>query len=422
MTGKLLSSSPLLAPPVLVIYWLSFVSGTLLAANMAALPHLAASFGLDDAGAAKLLSALGLGGIIALLGARLSDRLGRRHMLLKSVLCTYPLIIATIFAPSIGAFALLQVALTGLAGILHITTMVAVEEHLPLAHKARGQSWVGVMFVLGNGCGLITVAVAAYFFSVDSWRYAWAFFAIALLFHPLVARFLTETPEFVLSQSSNATPTTSWSGLFAPSHIKLTLTLFAALMCWDLAQAGVNGWLIYHPVENLGISQEWVTVILIVGGWPALFGFALGVKLRDRAGGYRWAMLLSCLISAAGNAVFYSLKPDAPLLIAWLSSAYIIGLLLGNALMVNLRLLINEYYPTQSRASMQSVAVFANAFSAVIAQLVIAQLIAPLGGIAGAVASLLILKLVAAALFVGLSKPATAPGLDPSAAPLGVKL
>lgn len=398
-------ASPLLAPPVLVIYWLSFVSGCLLAANMAALPHLAKSFDLDGVGAARLLSALAVGGVLALYGARLSDRLGRRFMLLVAALCAYPLIVATVFAPNVWVYIGLQILLTGLMGTLHITTLVAIEEHLPLALKAKGQSWTGVLFVMGNGCGLISVAVAAHFFAEDSWRYAWAFFALAALFHPLVALFLTETPEFEQSQREAGGTPVRWSGLLSAPYAKLTLTLFAALLCWDMAQAAVGGWLIYHPVENLGIAQEWVTVMLIVGGWPALLGFALGVRLRDRAGGYRWAMVISCLISAVGNGVFYSMNPGAPLLIMFLSTAYIVGLLMGNALLVNLRLFINETYPTNSRASMQSVAVFANACSAVFAQLLIAQLIVPMGGVASAVLGLVLLKFLAAVLFFGLPRP-----------------
>ena len=127
-------------------------------------------------------------------------------------------------------------------------------------------------------------------------------------------------------------------------------------------------------------------------------------------------MLISCLTSAVGNAVFYGMNPGAPLLIVWLSTAYILGLLMGNALLVNVRLFINEHYPTQSRASMQSIVVFAHACSAVFAQLLIAQLIAPLGGVASAVVALVALKLLAAALFVGLPRPGASP--DPLSAPV----
>ncbi|MBB3047221.1 MFS family permease [Litorivivens lipolytica] len=416
-------SSPLTAAPALVIYWLSCYSGALLATNMASLSQLAQSFGLESAGLARMLSALALGGVLALYGARLSDRLGRRRMLLMSALLSYPVALATAFAPSVQWYVGLQMIAAGLVGTLHITTLVAIEEHLPASLKAKGQAWVGVFFVVGNGGGLMFVAITSHWIAADSWRYVWGFFALAAVLHPLAAFFLVETPEFVASQQAQRGHNSGgnrWRDLLSPSHARLTLCLFAALFCWDLAQAGVNAWLIYHPMENLGITQSWMTVIFIVGGWPALFGFALGVWLRDHLGGYRTAMLASCLIAAAGNAVFYGLKPEAPLLLALLTTAYIVGLLMANALMVNVRLFINEHYPIQQRASMQSLVIFANAFSAVLAQLLIAGLIEPLGGVALAVLGLLTLKIAAALLFVGLPRLAVIKNAEPCAVQAGV--
>ncbi len=387
-------TSPLLSPSVLSVYWLSFVAGCLLAANVAALPHLANSFSLTGAGVARLLGAIALGGVFALVGARLSDRFGRRKLLLGSVACAYPLIAATVFAPSVWVYAGLQIVLAGLMGTLHAATLVAVEEHLPPALKARGQSWAGVMFVMGNGAGLIVVAAAAFLFPIDAWRYAWAFFTVAALVHPLLYFYLKETPEFVTGRDLREGDIVRWSALFSPGYRQVTLSLFAALLCWYMAQAAVAGWLVYHPVENLGVNQQLLTVMLIVGGWPALLGFALGVRLRDRMGGYRQALIASCLVSVLGNVVFYSLRPDVPLLMLWLGGAYIVGLLLSNAFLVNFRLFINEHYPTHLRASMQSVAIFAHAASAVLAQVVVAVLIAPAGGEANAILALIAIKLL----------------------------
>ncbi len=404
------STNALLAAPALVIYWLSFYAGALLSINMASLPYLAKSFSLGDGQLAKMLSALAVGGILALWGARYSDRLGRRRVLLACALLSYPLLLASALAPSLWVFIPLQIALGGLLGTIHITTMVAVEEHLPLSFKAKGQAWVGAIFVLGNGAGLISVNLAAYFIAEESWRYVWLFFCSAIFLQPLLAKFLSESHEYQQIERHQGLRGDRWLDLFSGRHRKLTLSLFAALLCWDIAQSAVNSWLIYHPVENLAVAHEWVTSYLIIGGWPALLGFALGVWLRERLGGYALALSLCCALSLLGNFVYFWVKADANGLLAAISSAYVLGLLMANALLVNVRLLINERYPTQMRASMQSIAVLAMACSSVLSQLAISQLIAPLGGLANAISALLMLKILAALIFIALplaTEPAT---------------
>lgn len=393
-------NTALLAAPSIVIYWLSFYAGALMAVNMAALPYLAETFGLADGELAKMLSALALGGVLALWGARYSDRLGRRYMLLISALLSYPLLLASAFAPNLWFFIPLQILLGGMLGTIHITTMVAVEEHLPVALKAKGQAWVGIVFVLGNGFGLITVNVAAYIIADDSWRYVWLFFFSAALAHPFVSKYLTESDEYSELEKNSDRRHHRWLDLFSGRHRKLTLSLFCALLCWDIAQSAVNAWLIYHPVENLGIAHEWVTMYLIIGGWPALLGFGLGVWLRDKLGGYTIALSISCGLSVLGNFCYFWIKGDAEWLLAAMSGAYVFGLLMANALIVNIRLLINEHYPTQMRASMQSIVVMAAACSAIFSQFVISQLISPLGGLANAIVALLVLKILAVLLFI----------------------
>lgn len=396
------NTSPLLAAPSLVIYWLSFYAGAVMAINFAALPYLAKTFDLADGQIAKMLATLALGGLLALLGARFSDRVGRRRALLVSALLSYPLMLASALAPSLWWFIPLQIVMGGILGTIHITTMVTIEEHLPLALKAKGQAWVGAIFVMGNGGGLITVNVAAYLFDADSWRYVWLFFCTAALWHPLLTKFLTESHEYSQLKENRYARNDRWLDLFSGRHRKLTLSLFGALLCWDIAQSGVNGWLIYHPVQNLGIAHEWVTGYLILGGWPALLGFALGVCLRDRLGGYTVALAVCCGLSVLGNFSYFWIKGDAQWLIMAMGGAYILGLLMANALMVNVRLLVNEYYPAQMRASMQSIVILALACSTIFSQLIISQLIAPLGGLANAVIALLVLKLLAALLFITL--------------------
>lgn len=404
--------STLLAPPVLVILWLSFYSGALLSINMAALPYLAESFSLSDEELAKMLSALAVGGVLALIGARFSDRVGRRRALLSCAFLSYPLLLASGLAPNLWLFIPLQVILGGLIGSIHISTMVAVEEHLELNLKSKGQAMVGTIFVVGNGAGLIVVNAAAFFIAEDSWRYVWLFFFSVVLFHPLLSRYLSESVEYQALEKNQVGTQSRWLDLFSGKHRKLTFSLFIALLFWDIAQSAVNGWLIYHPVQNLGLAHEWVTTYLIVGGWPALLGFAFGVWLRDKFSSYTSALAVCCGLSVLGNFLYFSVSRDTSGLLPLISGAYILGLLMANAVLVNVRLLINEYYPVQMRASMQSMVVFAVACSSIFSQFFIAQLIVPFGGLANAVISLLILKIIAAVLFVYLPlkkiiKPAT---------------
>lgn len=392
-------SSPLLQPSCLLIYALSLYAGALLVVNMAALPYLAESFALGERALAAMLSALAVGGVLAIVGARLSDRFGRRTMLLRCFLLCAPVVLCSIFAQTLWQYVLLQVLLGGLLATIHITTLVAIEEYLPQAKRAAGQAYVGIAFVLGSGGGLITVNLAAALFEQDSWRYVWAVGLSLSLFYPLAHRFLKETPDFTAAQRL---PSNQWRDLFSPALRRNTQILLFGSLCWDLVQCAFAAWLIYHPVQNLGVKHEWVTLYLIVGGWPAMLGFVLGVYLRNILGSFGRAIALCCVVSIAGNFTYYWVSGNGLSLVLILGCAYVVSLLMDNALNVNVRSLINERYPIDLRSSMQAQIFLVRSMAAITVQLMLVQLIVPMGGLANTIVLLLVLKLVAAVVFLGL--------------------
>src|ERR1035437_8525311 len=114
-------------------------------------PWIGSSFHLDGAGIARLFTWISLSALGALALSRMIDRYGRRRMILWCV-ATIPICsIGTALSTSFAAFTAFQIALYAVIGAAGAGCIVMLSEELPIARRARGQSFGGVAASLGAG-------------------------------------------------------------------------------------------------------------------------------------------------------------------------------------------------------------------------------------------------------------------------------
>ncbi|SNS05068.1 MFS transporter, putative metabolite:H+ symporter [Sphingomonas laterariae] len=166
------------------------------------LPFAGKAYGVDAEGLGRSLSVIGLGAIAAWFLIRLSDRFGRRPILMVSAAAFSVGSLVTILMPTIESYTIVQ-ALTRIALVSQIATAyLIVSETLPAHMRGRANGLLGA-------CGSFGAALPALFLraALDttlSWRALFLVGAAPLLILPLLWIFLKETPAFQANRTSGA--------------------------------------------------------------------------------------------------------------------------------------------------------------------------------------------------------------------------
>ena len=251
---------------VFLICWLSLLAdGYDLYVYGATLP---AMIGQDPfnvtAAAAGTVGSLALVGMLlgSLVVGTLTDRLGRRRILISSVLLFSLFSLACAWAPTWELFALFRfIACFGVGGLLPTAVAMANE------FAAPDKKSLTLGFVLtGPAAGTVVASlVALSMLETQGFRSVYAVGAAGLLLVPVAWRWLPESPAFLSAvgrteeavriSSSYGLPATdsvtakpnagkySRSGIFSPNLRKTTLGIWAITLLSLLTMFGVSTWL-----------------------------------------------------------------------------------------------------------------------------------------------------------------------------------
>jgi MFS family permease len=377
----------------LMAYW-----GYLDAANGAAAPFLAAEFGLDDGGIVRAFGWTSIGALGTYVLARAADRVGRRRILLATLLGLAPLALTTALAPGLWSFVAVQVGVQALKGVLLTVVPVMVAEVLPTASRARGQGLIGLTGALGSGLALIAVASGEGV--PGTWRWAWGLAALGIAALPLARRALPESGHFERAAAAGETARARAGDLLGARFRRRTLGVLAVATLFAFALSVTQSWLIYHPVRHLGVAPMLATAAVIGGGAFGLAGFPLGSRLSERWGRRPTFGTASALYLAA-NFAFYRVPADFPPSPALALGAAFAGMsLLSSAAAVPLRATLTELLPTALRATLSGWVGVAMAAAVVVGYFATAALAEALGDLATAVVCLSLAMASAGLVFV----------------------
>ncbi|AFJ47862.1 MFS transporter [Shimwellia blattae] len=257
----------------------------------------------------------------ACVAGTLSERIGRRRMLLLCVGLFSLAMLATAWAPTPFWFGVARlIGGLGLGGVIPMAAALTVEYSPP----ARRSYNYGIMYS-GYSLGILCAAlVAMWLIPHFGWRSVIGVGALPLLALVPIARLLPESLEYLVSrgrmdearqlaqqlgvplpQTGAPHPGAQQPGwrhtlglLFSPAWLRATLCFWVALFCGMLLVYGLNTWLptiMRKSGYALGPSLLFLVVFSLTS---AIGGLCLG-RIADRLGARR-AVALSYLLGAAG--------------------------------------------------------------------------------------------------------------------------
>lgn len=271
-----------------------------------ALPQIQESFQLSEEDVGKLAAVVRLGVLPALALNVLADRIGRRRLLLFTIvgftLCTF----LTSFVRTPVEFAVLQFFARTFVYAEEMLAIVVVTE--VLAPHARGWG-IGLMIAFGAlGHGLSALAFSAVDVLPYGWRALYLVGIVPLLIIAWLRRSLEETERFRISAEKRGASSQPW---LAPvrSLLERYPWRLAALSAALLPVAFASGTAIQFQSKFLqgahGYSPGEVSFLFLMGGPLALTGGLLFGRASDRFGRRR-VLSTAIVINVLATIGFYN--------------------------------------------------------------------------------------------------------------------
>jgi MFS family permease len=163
-----------------------------------ALPQLAASFGLSKAALGDFTSVTRLGALPAFLLVPLADRIGRRRLVLLSVIGMSLGSALTATSQSAREFVLCQFATRTFLVTAGVVAVVIVTEEFPAEHRGWGIGMLSGVAAIGFGLGALLYGFVNRL--PLGWRALYLVGATPLLLFPWLRRSVVETRRFVRSR------------------------------------------------------------------------------------------------------------------------------------------------------------------------------------------------------------------------------
>ncbi|MBB6377461.1 AAHS family benzoate transporter-like MFS transporter [Pseudonocardia eucalypti] len=332
-----------------------------------AMPSLLAEPGwnLGPASAGAIGSYALAGMLVGALGAgALTDRLGRRSVMLLGITWFSALMVGCSLAPTSGLLGLLRfLAGLGLGGVIPSAIALTVE----YAPKARRQLYNAIMFAGYSVGGVLAALLALLLLPGYGWRPLMAIGAVPLVVVlPLAWRFLPESAGFLLARGrvAEAEVLAAQYGLDLPAlqreraaavgrsrpatlfhrdRLRATLLFGAASFCGLLLVYGLNTWL-PQIMREAGYPLGSALTFLLVLNLGAIAGTVVASALADRYGSK--PVTVSAFLLATACLVVLSQPVDTTLLFVAVGVAG-----LGS---VGTQILVNGYVAVQHPAPVRA--------------------------------------------------------------------
>lgn len=374
-----------------------FYQGFAAAIISVASPWIGKSFHLDGAGIARLFAWISLSAFGALALSRMIDRYGRRRMILWCVAAIPICSIGAAVSTSLTWFTIFQIALYAMVGAAGSGCIVMLSEELPIARRARGQSFGGLAASVGAGfCVFLMPIFDAYGWS---WRWMFAISAVGVAMLPAMARLLPESERWELSDATGITTRTRFYDVFQPLYRKRSITIIVCALAANISTTAANAFGYYHAVSVVGMSSAATSTMTIVAGGLGLLGFPLGAWTAERFGRVPTIVAFGIAITAGHLWYFWGPPSHFAWPLMWLSTGFFWFNLCDNGGTVGANAAATELFPTPLRGTMIGWFALVGAIGSVISNAAVALLAKEMGGMSIVVGALSIVGIPAAILF-----------------------
>ena len=345
------------------------------------LQQIQTSLNIAEADVAWLGSMVRAGALFAFLVTMAADRLGRRRVLLLTVLAYTLCTAATALAPNAQAFVVLQFLARVFAVAEALLATVVIVEEFPPEHRGWGVGAAAAIMACGAG------TAALLFGFVDVLPYGWrALYAIGVIPLLLIARWrrmLPETKRFVeLAQQRDGLPRwlpqvkellTTYGGRF------LAITSTSFILSFGLS--GVGFFQVKYLQNVHGWSPGWVSVLVVVGGAFAILANPIAGRLSDRHGRRRLAIMFGVMTTVTA-VLFYQVSGP------WVPLFWVLYLFAQFGADTTLSTYGAELFPTSLRSTATGVRSFLSTLGGISGLAVVALLFKVLGSNWAAVSAL----------------------------------
>jgi putative MFS transporter len=316
-----------------------------------ALPQLAATFGLPKAALGDFTSITRLGALPAFLLLPLADRIGRRRLVLLSVVGMSVGSLLTAASQSAPQFVICQFATRGFLIAVSVLAVVVVTEEFPAEHRGWGIGMLSGVAAIGFGVGALVYGLVQRL--PFGWRALYVLGGSPVLLLPWLRAGVTETRRFQRARGALLAREgfgAALAGGFVPilglvrQHPRraAALGLIAGL---SSAGMGVSFQFVSEFLQTTrGWTPGWFAVMSFFFGALGILGNTVAGRMADRYG--RRRILVAALLAfPALTAAFYA-GPPRLAAIPWTGMVFT-----GMATAVLLRAFGTELFPTALRSS-----------------------------------------------------------------------
>ncbi|MBF6569398.1 MAG: MFS transporter [Candidatus Binataceae bacterium] len=344
-----------------------------------AAPWIAKSFLLSQAQLAELFAWMSISAFGSLVLARLADRVGRRKIILFCLSLAPLLSAGAALARDPRLFAAFEILIAALLGGSVSSAIVLLAEELDVKQRARGQAAAALASAIG---GVLSYIVIPFLLQWGySWRWLLAPCVAGIVLVLPIALMLPERTPLMRRIAHDPAPKTHVWDIFHPLYRKRAIALLVCAALDTMAGTAVNGWLYFQAVSIIGLSPRMASTIVVTGMVVGMLGFPLGAWTSERFG--RVPTVMYAGGAAWLGAIAFYLGPPVgvtwPLI--WLLVGYCWFKFGSSVMTVGANSAATELFPDGLRTTMVGVQGITGAIFSMLAQVIIAALIGPLGGL-----------------------------------------
>jgi MFS family permease len=328
------------------------------------------------------------GAVVSLVTASMSDRFGRRRVLLLCLVGAAAANAVSAAAPTFAVFTggqLMTRAFTN--AVLAIAGIAAVEE-APEGARAFALSIFALAFGIGFSLSVVLLPFAD--LGREGWRIAFALSALSVALVPGLRRHLHETARYRRLRTATWRPSQMFREQYGRRFLLLGSAAFLANLFSAPSSQLTNRYL--HRTHDFSNSDV-ALFRTITLGLPGVIGIVAAGRLAESRG-RRSVALLGMVVATFFQAAFF--LTDGVFL--WV--APVIGIVAAASTGVALGTLDAELFPTESRGTSGGFLVFCGIAGAAVGLLLATSLRGVAGGLGPAIALCVLAPLVAAVFVV----------------------
>lgn len=315
-----------------------------------ALPRIQESLGIAEVNVGILSAMMSISIIPAFLIAFLADSVGRKRLLIITLLMTAILTGLTAFAPDARSFYTLQILVRVFANAEDMLAAVVIVE--AMRPEVRGWS-IGAMAALGAaGTGLAAAVYSMVDLTAYDWRALYVVGTVPMFLALWLRRNLEETDHYLNYQAGRKQSRDSfWEETIRPlrqlvkDYPERVLSMAAAMIPFVFG-CGPALFLMPKLLQDIhNYSSGEVSLLFLTGGTFAVMGNLFAGRVADKIGRKK-VLLIAGLTAMTGGFIGYGFASGALLVIVWMVTLFAFF-----AAAVSFMALTGEIFPTSFRST-----------------------------------------------------------------------